>query len=713
MIAIFKRDFRSLFTNVIGWVFLSVLCAFFGLYFLIYNLVNGQPYLSYALSGLCPVILIVTPILCMRVFSEERKNKTDQLIFTAPVSPFKIVFGKFLSVAAVYTIAMIFIAFSPIVLELYGASALLQNYVALFGVYIFGLACIAISIFVSTLTKSQIITVILSFVILFVGYMMDGILALIIQEDNLLSKILNSLSLSKPMQNYLNGMFDIKGLVYYVLVVALFLFLAYCVIQKRRWTISKQVLARSLSRGASLVLAIVLAIAVNVAVTYIPDNYTQLDATATRVYTLSDEGKEFIKNYNNEATIYVLATESECDENLKKTLDEFSSNDKITVEYVDLTQNPMFASQYTSESLTPNSLIVVSGNAYKSVNFDDIYEYSMNQQSYSYDVTGYDGEGQIVSALQRVMNNTDTLICTLTGHDEMELGSNATSALTKGSFSMQSLNFLEADKVPDACRLLIINAPSKDLSKDDVDKINEYTARGGNVLFNIANVDSTARSIVSINDMPNYKGLLQSFSVNVMPGVVCEDSSGYYYKQNYALLPEVLESDVSNGIDGNKSVLLYSATAMDYTENNNYTITPLLQTSERAYIKANLDGSTSTSTEKVEGDETGKFNLGLEVTSSNGSTVVVYGCQYLFNDEMDSYVANRNSKLFVNTVTAMVGTGDDNSSNQIVIPAKSLKVSSIMVTGAAVVIYGIIWGLFIPLACLIIGIVIWAIRRKQ
>ena len=291
MIAIFKRDFRSLFTNVIGWVFLSVLCAFFGLYFLIYNLVHGQPYLSYALSGLCPVILIVTPILCMRVFSEERKNKTDQLIFTAPVSPFKIVFGKFLSVAAVYTIAMIFIAFSPIVLELYGASALLQNYVALFGVYIFGLACIAISIFVSTLTKSQIITVILSFVILFVGYMMDGILALIIQEDNLLSKILNCLSLSKPMQNYLNGMFDIKGLVYYVLVVALFLFLAYCVIQKRRWTISKQVLARSLSRGASLVLAIVLAIAVNVAVTYIPDNYTHLDATATRVYTLSDEGK--------------------------------------------------------------------------------------------------------------------------------------------------------------------------------------------------------------------------------------------------------------------------------------------------------------------------------------------------------------------------------------------------------------------------------------
>ena len=121
MIAIFKRDFRALFTNVIGWIFISVLCAFYGLYFFIYNLYNGMPYLSYPLSGICSIIIIVTPILCMRVFSEERKNKTDQLIFTSPVSPIKIVFGKFMAVAAAFTIAVAFMAFSPIVLEVYGA----------------------------------------------------------------------------------------------------------------------------------------------------------------------------------------------------------------------------------------------------------------------------------------------------------------------------------------------------------------------------------------------------------------------------------------------------------------------------------------------------------------------------------------------------------------------------------------------------------------
>ncbi len=711
MIAIFKRDFKSLFTNVIGWIFISVLCAFFGLYFLLYNLINGMPYLSYALSGIAPIVIIVTPILCMRVFSEERKNRTDQLIFTAPVSPLQIIIGKFLAVACTFTIAVVFMAFSPIVLEVYGASALGQNYVALLGFYLFGLACIAIALFVSTLTRSQIISVILSFVILFVGYMMDGILGLIFTEENFLTKILDFLCISKPYQNFLNGIFDIKALIYYVLIIVLFIFFIYCVIQKRRWTMSKQVLTRSLSRGASIVLAIAIAVFANLGISYIPDKYMEFDATATGIYTVSKQGKEFLKSYDREATIYVLASESECDENLKKTLDEFDSYDKISVEYVDLAENPMFASSYTSENLSANSLIIVSGDNYKTVSYDNIYEQSMNQQSYSYEVTSYDGEGQIISALERVVNNNDAVIYTLTGHGEQELGSNATTSLTKGNYKLQSLNLLENDTIPDDCRLLVVNAPSKDLSRDDAAKISEYTSRGGNVIFNIANVDDTAREIVSIDDMPNYKGLLDSFGITVKPGVVCENTSGYFYKQNFALLPEVLESDVSTGVEGKQSILLYSATALSYVENNNATFTPLIQTSDSAYIKTGLDGN-SNSTEKTDGDETGKFYLGIEETTSQGSGIVVYGCQYLFNDEMDSYVAKHNSQLFVNTVNAMVKTNDNSTSN-VVIPAKQVKVDSIMVTGAALVIYGIIWGLLIPLACLVTGIVIWAIRRKK
>ena len=712
MIAIFKRDFRSLFTNVVGWIFLSVLCALFGLYFLIYNLLNGYPYLSYSLSGVCSVLIIVTPVLCMRIFTEERKNRTDQLIFTSPVSPMKIVIGKFLSVAVTFTIACIFIGLSPIVLEVYGASALGQNYTALFGFYIFGLACIAIALFISTLTKSQIVSVILSFVVLFAMYILDSLLTMIITEENLLSKILSCLCLSQHLQSFLNGIFDLKALIYYVIVILLFLFFAYCVIQKRRWTLSKQVISRFLSRTAAIVIAIVLAIGVNVGVSYIPDNYMQFDVTATNLYTISDEGKEFLKSYDKDVTIYVLASEGECDPNFKKTLDKVASYNNIKVEYVDLASNPTFASKYTSENLTANSLIVVSGNNYKTVPFDNVYQYTMNQSTYSYDISAYDGEGLIISALQSVANNNSKTIYTLTGHRELEIGSDASSLLTKGNYKLQSINFLESERVPDDCNLLVVNGPSVDLSTDDVSKIQEYINRGGNVMFNISNIDSTTRSVVSIADMPNYNNLLKEYGYNVKPGLVCENTAGYYYRQMYALLPEVLESDVSSGIEGKQSVLLYSATAIDYTENNNSTFTPLLKTSDGAYIKANLNATDNTSVEKANGDETGSFNLGVESTNSNGSAIVVYGCQYLFEDEMDSYSYGHNAKLFANTVTALTSTGKEEVSN-VAIPSKQVSTENIMVTGVGLIFYGILWGILLPIASLVTGIVIWAVRRKR
>ena len=712
MIAIFKRDFRSLFTNVIGWIFVSVLCAFFGLYFLIYNLVNGYPYLSYSLSGICSILLIVTPILCMRIFTEERKNKTDQLIFTSPVSPIKIILGKYLAVALTFTIACAFIGLSPIVLEVYGASAIGQNYVALLGFYLFGLACIAIALFVSTLTKSQIISVILSFVILFVGYIADSVLGMIFTEENFISKIFDVICLAKPLQNFLNGIFDVKAIIYYALVVVIFLFFTYCVIQKRRWTLSKQALTRFLSRGAAVVVSIVIVIAVNVGVSYIPDKYLQFDATATGIYTLSDEGKDFLKNYDHEATIYVLSAQSSADENLNKTLDQFDSYKNINVEYVDMQENPMFASKYTSQTLSTNSLIVVCGDNYRTINYDDIYQYDVNQSTYSYDVTGYDGEGLIISALESVVNNNATLICTLTGHNELALGENITSGLSKGNYNVQSLNLLESETVPDNCKILVINAPSKDLSADDVTKINDYAAKGGNIIFNVANVDANTRSLVSIDDMPNYKSLLQGFGINAKKGIVCDDSNGYYYRQSYALLPEVLSSDVSTGIEGKQSVLLYSASALEYTEGGDMTYTPLLKTSDSAYIKANLDGTSGSSTDKSEGDETGSFYLGIEAKKANSGTIVVYGCQYLFEDQMDSMVYGHNTKLFTNTITAMTSEGEEVTST-VIIPTKSLKTENIMVTGAGLIIYGILWGILIPLGCIVVGIVIWAIRRKK
>ena len=152
MFAIFKREFRSYFQTVVGWLFVSALLAVYGLYFYVYNLKNGYPYITYDLKGIGFVMLIAVPILTMRCLSDERKTKTDQLILTSPVSVGKIVAGKYLAMAAVFTIDIILFAISPLILLIFGKVALGECYVAIFGYWLYGCACIAVGLFISSIS---------------------------------------------------------------------------------------------------------------------------------------------------------------------------------------------------------------------------------------------------------------------------------------------------------------------------------------------------------------------------------------------------------------------------------------------------------------------------------------------------------------------------------------------------------------------------------
>ena len=213
MKAIFKREWKALFQSVTGWLFLAITLGLFGLYFYVYNLRYGYPYLANTLSSIVFIQMITVPILTMRILAEERKNKTDQLLLTAPVSVGRIVFGKYLAMAAVFTIAAAIMAITPLCLQPFGKVALGESYVSLLGYWLFGLACIAIGTFVSSLTESQVISAVLTFGLLFLGYMMNGICGLISTEGNLLTTILSCYDLSGGMNNIFNGILDIQAVI--------------------------------------------------------------------------------------------------------------------------------------------------------------------------------------------------------------------------------------------------------------------------------------------------------------------------------------------------------------------------------------------------------------------------------------------------------------------------------------------------------------------
>ena len=287
MTAIFKREFKSYFHTMTGPVFIAVLLAFTGIFFTAYNLIQGWPYFSAALSSVSIVLLLLVPILTMRSFAEEKRMKTDQLLLTSPVSVTQIVLGKFLSMAAVFGIPCLLMFFGPIMIRLYGGGVLLADSIAVVEFFLMGAAYIAIGMFISSLTENQLIAAVGTFAILLILQLADsmsslfpssavgsyvclfalillavlilyfltrnvwitcgvGVVAVAVLTlffflkktafEGLFGSMVSSLSLVARFDAITNQSFEIATIIYFVTIIALFVFLTVQSIQKRRWS---------------------------------------------------------------------------------------------------------------------------------------------------------------------------------------------------------------------------------------------------------------------------------------------------------------------------------------------------------------------------------------------------------------------------------------------------------------------------------------------
>lgn len=702
MRAIWKRELKSLFHNVIAWLFLGVTLFLFGLYFFVYNLTYGYPYVSYSLSAISFLFFITVPILTMRVLAEEKRAKTDQLLLTAPVSVGKIVLGKFLALATVYSISVAVICISPIVLLLFGDIPVAETYVAIFAFWLYGLACIAIGEFVSSVTESQVISAVLTFAVLFLGYMMSSITGVLSSEGNLLTKILGCYDLLTPMEDLMSGSLSLKAVTYYVTLIILFLFFAVQAIQKRRWSVSKAKISMSVFSIGTVAVVTAIAVVCNVLVSVMPETWTSFDVTDQKLFSLTDDTKEYLKTLDQDVTIYVLAAESQADDTLSKTLRGYEDgSDHITISYIDPTVQPNFAAQYTDDEVTQNSLFVVSENRSRVIDYDDIYTYELDSSSYTYQVSGYDAEGQVTSALQYVTRDDMPVIYELEGHEETSLSGDFSEVLEKANVTLSSLNLLQEDAVPEDAQALIINGPQTDLSEDDLNKILAYVENGGSLFLTL--------NYSSYSDMPNYQKLLEQYEISVLPGLVADLDRNYYYQNPFYLLPYVESTDVSGDLTGYSSVFAPYMMGMQVEDNDTYTYTTILSTSESAVAKANyLQASTY---EAEEGDAEGSFAGGVSLVTASGGTVYVFGSQQMFTDAANQTVSGRNAELFSNVVSTLISEVD--AEGTVVVAAKDYSVSYLTVSANAVLIYGIVWGLLIPIVLIITGIVIWARRRKR
>ncbi len=286
MLAILKRELKTYFLTPVGYIFMGFFLLISGFFFAFGNLFQGSPNYNSMLATITFVFMILVPILTMRLLAEETRQKTDQLLLTSPLRVTHIVLGKYLAAVAVFllTVAVTFIY--PIILSFFGSIAIAEIISGYIGFLLLGASFIAVGLFVSSLTENQVVAAVVTFSLLLLFWIMDGlhqflpnttisgmvfislllfglvfiiyrstknlfttiltgsigVIAIVIGYfsnkllyDGLILKFIDRLSLLKRFEPFTSGNLSLGPIVFFLSFITFFIFLTIQMIEKRRW----------------------------------------------------------------------------------------------------------------------------------------------------------------------------------------------------------------------------------------------------------------------------------------------------------------------------------------------------------------------------------------------------------------------------------------------------------------------------------------------
>ena len=721
MIAIIKKEFLSYMHSVTGWLFMAVIVGFFGMYASVYNMAYGSPYVAYALDSILIVFFIAIPILSMKALADEKKQKTDQMLLTAPISVWKIVAGKYMAMVLIFLIPVALMSLMPIFLTIYGEVPIAESYVAILAFVMYGLAAIAVGLFISSLTENLVIAAVISFVVLFVTYMMHGISSLVSETGNIITEVLNVfdfyLHYNKMISSVsdisgssaLNIVFDITTVVYFTSVVFLMLYMATQSLQKHRYGgsvkgFSLKYILKGVYSAITNVIIIAIIIGINIIADKIPEKYTSIDITQSNLVQITEQTKETLKNLSDEVKIYVYASEENADDVIAQTLTKYENESEyIDISYIDPLLNPNFMSNYTDDEVVQNSIIVETEKRHKLISYDEMYTMELDYTTYQQSVTGYDGEGQITSAISYCVSDEMPKIYIIAGHNEYSIDSGFLTAIEKENIEHETISLMEYDAIPEDAECIIIHAPESDFSQDEANKVIEYLNNGKKAIITAEFVDT---------EQPNFERILSEYGLKLQKGCIADNNQGNYYQAPIFLLPDIEYTDETLGLTSEYSyVMVPFAQAINVPEEEieNITYTKLLTTSENAVLKS-ADKEIQTY-EYEEGDVQGKFCLGVKAeksTENTTSTVYVFSSAQLFTDQYDSYVSGNNKIIFSNIMSNIA-----NHKVSVSIPVKEYEANWLTITARDAYLFKAVTMIVIPLLLVVVGIVIWAKRRKK
>ncbi len=447
------------------------------------------------------------------------------------------------------------------------------------------------------------------------------------------------------------------------------------------------------------VTAVVLAIliVVNIFVSNLPASVTKLDISSSKLYSITSNTKVVVNNLQQDVTIYwVVQSEQEDEilENLLSKYDSLSSHISVVKKNPDVF--PTFTQQYTQESVPNNSLIVESGDRYRYVSYNDIYETSFDYYSYTYTASGFDGEGAITSAIDYVVTEELPTLYLLQGHGEQDLPESFAESVEKENIVQAALSLLAVDEIPEDADAILIYGPQSDLSQEEADMLADYTENGGKLMVLAGPVEDT--------ELTNLYSLLGNYGVTAVEGIVIEGARDHYaLGYPYVLMPDMQSSDITDSLISERYYPIFSLSqGLDIGTNS--AVTPLLTTSDNAFSKTAAFALTTY--EKEEGDIDGPFTLGVSIATDGGGQIIWFSATDFLADMYNAYSSGANVNLTMNALSSLMGERE-----AIAIRSKSLNYNYLTINDStASALKGLMIGIF-PLTYL--GIGVYVIARKR
>ncbi len=462
---------------------------------------------------------------------------------------------------------------------------------------------------------------------------------------------------------------------------------------------SKQVRLFTAITAIVVVIAVVLSLLLSAA----PSSVMEIDLTANDLYGITYQTEDLLEDLEYTIDITVITEMSTLDERFIKFMEKYDAlSDKVTVTYKDPVLQPSVSEEYGTEG---NSIIVTCQETGRTTSFNIsgfdgfesaalLYDYNYYYSYGSLNLTKFDAEGQLAAAITNVISESTEKIYYMAGHGESAMAAPVTELIAKANYDTGYLDLLTAGKVPEDCRLIICNAPTTDMSEDELAVLKRWLADGGDMIL-----------ICDLPELTNFNALMLTYGIQMEQGYLADMANYYEAYVNqfgpYCFWPVLNTSSVlSQGITSNAMIMSARPLTM-VTPERRGAVTEFIMSSSPYGVNYIEEGNMTEGTYYA-------GVLATEAVSETESTrfAVISSGMFVNENLLASFASISNKNLFMNIVNA-----NFEGKTVMTIPARTTALE--MNTVANSTMWGLFFAAMVPAIFIIAGFVFWTQRRKR